>query len=109
MEHQDLDRRSLDIHRFLMRRLVAEPYRLSDLKDQWDFWLSLPHFSCSQLYIDAWLKAIEEGVDAVVRLATDESDFGQAIRQCSPVGVLWESPKERWEFLREWKKTHFIE
>ncbi len=103
MEHKDQDQRSLDIHRFLAARLQEEPHRLADLRAQWEYWLGLPHFSCSELYSNAWLTAIDKGVDAVVRLATDSSDFGQAVRQCSPMGVLWRSPKERWRFLREWK------
>lgn len=103
MEHQEQDRRSLAMHRFLMRRLQAEPHRLAELQAQWDYWLGLKNFSCSSLYVEAWQTAIKQGVDAVVCLATDETEWGQAIRQCSPVGVLWNSPKERWAFMRNWK------
>lgn len=102
MDHQDHDKRSLDIHRFLMCRLQEQPHRLADLQAQWDYWLGLKNFSCAPRYVEAWQTAIQQGVDAVVSLATDETDWGQAIRQCSPAGVLWGSPQERWKFMKQW-------
>jgi hypothetical protein len=103
MDHLQINQRSLAMHIFLMERLRKEPHRLSDLKDVWTSWLALPSFSCKKAYIDAWISAIEAGVNAVVTLAVSESDFHNTIRQCSPCGALWNDDQERLDFIRRWK------
>ena len=106
MNHTQINQRSLAMHIFLMNRLRKEPYRLSAIKDVWQRWLALPAFSCKAAYADAWIKAIEEGVDSVVVLATSESDFHNTLRQCSPCGVLWNDDQERLNFMRQWKAVN---
>ncbi|MDR1946267.1 MAG: hypothetical protein LBQ51_03775 [Desulfovibrio sp.] len=103
MDHSQINQRSLDMHIFLMKRLYNEPRRLSDLKNVWASWLALPSFSCKKAYAEAWMNAIESGVNAVVTLATSESDLHNTLRQCSPCGVLWKDDKERLDFIRQWK------
>jgi hypothetical protein len=41
-------------------------------------------------------------VEGIERLILDEGDNGQVLRSCSPFGVLWTSPVERWDYLRWW-------
>jgi hypothetical protein len=103
MDHIQLDQLSLAMHIFLMKRLRDEPKRLSALKNVWVRWLALPSFACKKTYVDAWMNAIEEGVEAVVTLATSESDFHNTLRQCSPCSVLWNGDQERLDFIRKWK------
>jgi hypothetical protein len=106
MDHIQINQRSLAMHIFLMERLRKEPHRLPALKNVWTRWLTLPLFSCKQDYIDAWMNAIDEGVEAVVKLATTESDFHNTVRQCSPCAVLWRDDQERLDFMRQWRKTN---
>jgi hypothetical protein len=106
MNHTQINQRSLAMHIFLMDRLCKEPHKLSELRNVWKNWLDLPNFSCKKAYADAWINAIEEGVDAVVTLATSESDFHNTLRQCSPCGVLWNNDQERLDFMRQWKTVN---
>jgi hypothetical protein len=103
MDHKLISQRSLAMHIYLMERLQNEPHRLSALKEVWMRWLALPTFSCAQEYSDAWIHAIDKGVDAVVTLATSESDFHDTLRQCTPCGILWKNDQERLAFMRQWK------
>ena len=98
-----------DEHLHLFPRLRENPARLMELRKQWDYWLALPGFSCNPAYSEAWLKAIDEGLEAVERLILDEGDNGQVLRSCSPFGVLWSSPVERWDYLRWWNKEKMPE
>jgi hypothetical protein len=106
MDHLQINQRSLAMHIFLMERLRKEPQKLSVLKDVWTRWLALPSFSCKKTYAEAWINAIEAGVNAVVALATSESDFHNTLRQCTPCGVLWKDEQERLDFMRQWKASN---
>jgi len=97
------------MHVYLFARLRDNPDRLLDLRATWNYWLSLPNFSCGKPYVDGWIKAIDEGLDAVEKLIRDEGDWGQVMRSCSPFGVLWNSPQERWEYIRWWKREKMPE
>ena len=77
MDHYLYDLRSFDEHVHLVPRLRENPARLNELRRQWEYWLALPSCSCALEYSEAWLKAIDEGMDAVERLVLDESDVGQ--------------------------------
>jgi len=109
MDHYLYDLRTYDEHIHLFARLRKNPARLLELRKQWEYWLALPGFSCAPAYSTAWLKAVDEGLDAVERLILDESDLGQVLRSCSPFGVLWEFPRERWDYLRWWKAVKMPE
>ena len=107
MHHYLQDLRSLDMHCMLAKRLRANPGLLPRLKAQFEHWDSLPHGSQMKAeYRQAWLTAIDGGVDAVHALVTEESDRGQVLRSCSPFGVLWASPGERLAFMRDWTTKH---
>jgi hypothetical protein len=107
MHHYLHDWRSLDIHRLLGERLKNNPGLLTRLKEQFALWDALPHGSQMKAeYRQAWLNAVDAGVDAVYALATEDSERGQVLRSCSPFGVLWASPGERLAFMRAWQKQY---
>jgi hypothetical protein len=106
MYHYLQDIRSLDMHRMLAQRLRENPDLIAKLQAQFDHWDSLPGTKMAANYRQAWLEAIDAGVEAVYRLATEDSDRGQVLRSCSPFAVLWDSSNERLTFLKDWQKEH---
>jgi len=53
-------------------------------------------------YLDAWQHVMDQGVDACLLLAAEESEWGNAMRQASPLACLL-SNQERFAFLKQWK------
>lgn len=105
MDHRLHDRLSLSMARYLCERLAGQPELLQKVRDHLAY-LETLELQCRAEYRQAWIDAVNSGVEAVIALATEESDWGQAIRSCSPLGPLWESPRERLTFITEWKKKH---
>ena len=91
--------------RFLCRRLAGQPELLETVGNHLAY-LSTRECQCNPAYRSAWVEAVNAGVPAVIALAVEESDWGQAVRSCSPLGPLWESPRERIHFITAWKKEH---
>ena len=65
-------------------------------------WLAKPDMQDMAYWLE-WQKNIEQGIEAVIGLALESTERGQVMRSCSPFGVLWRSPTERWEFIEIWR------
>lgn len=100
MRHQDLDRRSLELHRLVAEKLRRDPALLERAAAILARWRKnappqrVPYFGERQ-------QLIEAGVEACLAVATEESERATALRQCSPLSCLLE-PDERLRFLAEW-------
>lgn len=98
--HQNLDKRSLALHCLVAEKIRRDPSLFEKPKEvikRWSLIVS-PH---SQPYLREWEKLLDQGMDACLAVATEDSERAAALRQSSPfVGIL--SNAERQAFFREW-------
>ena len=102
--HDELDARSFAMHRLITQKIERDPSLMQIPASNLTRW---QHDVCanSQAYISAWQALLRQGLQASLRVATEDSEYARAMRQCSPfAGVL--TPAERWQFLRDWKAQH---
>lgn len=100
--HQQIDQRSLAMHRLIARKLRSDPKLLSKARTTLTRWRRMGDES-TRSYDDEWARALDEGLDATLRIALGRSQRAAALRQCSPfAGIL--TPRERAAFLRAWKQ-----
>lgn len=101
--HREIDRRSLELHRLVARKIEREPALLQQARDNLQRWRGLVA-PASLPYLDQWEALLRRGPAACLAMATEDSERGAALRQNSPfAGVL--SDRERFAFLRRWKET----
>ena len=95
----DIDARSLALHRAAARRLREDPARFERVKATLQRW----HHQvdpASRPLLQAWQALVDQGLEACLAMAEEESQRAQTLRQASPLaGVL--EPKERFRVLRE--------
>ena len=100
--HQQIDDRSLAMHRLIAKKLRRDPELLSKAKATLARWRRKGDES-TRAYDDEWVRALDAGLDATLRIALGRSQRATALRQCSPfAGIL--TPQERSAFLRAWKQ-----
>lgn len=99
--HQELDERSLAMHRLIADKIRQNPMLLDKVKNTLSRWRSM---LCpgTQPYLAEWEALVHQGVDACLSVATEDSQRATALRQSSPfAGIL--TNKERFDFLKSWK------
>jgi hypothetical protein len=102
--HQEIDARSLELHRLYAQRIRENPQLFSVVQDNIAFLLKRVAPG-GRGYILEWQKAAEEGLEPCLRLAVADTERSTALRQSSPfAGVI--SQEERLNFLRHWKAAH---
>jgi hypothetical protein len=104
MTHQEIDARSLALHRLVADKLRRDPALLRIAKDNLVRWRerATPN---DLVYLREWERILEAGLDPALAVATEDSEHASALRQSSPfAGVL--SPSERAAFLKDWKLGH---
>lgn len=102
--HDELDARSFEMHRLIAQKIERDPLLLQIAASNLTRWQQSISTN-SQPYILAWQALLAQGLAACLAVATEDSERGTAMRQCSPfAGVL--TPRERWQFLRDWKAQH---
>jgi hypothetical protein len=102
--HQEIDARSLAMHRLVAEKLRRDPCLLDRANRTLARWRATASPS-SQPYLEEWERILRGGLDATIAVLLDDSERATALRQCSPfAGVL--SSRERFSFLREWKAAH---
>jgi hypothetical protein len=102
--HRDLDARSLAMHRLIAEKLRRDPGLLAHAQATLERWRARGDPS-TRVYDDEWARALRAGLTATLRLMLDESEHGDALRQCSPLACIL-TAGERFEFLRAWKASH---
>ncbi len=102
--HQEIDARSRMLHRIVAQKLRQDPALFEVARAtlaRWRTSVGAP----SQPYLLQWENLVEEGLDACLAVAVEESQRADALRQCSPFsGILTNS--ERFSFLKTWKHDH---
>lgn len=97
------DRRSLAMHRLIAGRLRAAPGLLAVARTNIARWRGRNSFP--QPYLDDWERILDAGLDEVLRLIESETEEAARLRSSTPfAGIL--TPRERWEFLREWNEAN---
>lgn len=104
-QHRQHDAISFDLHKEMCRRLAAQPELLDKLAKRNARILKKQGRYSARIYIEAWQEAIKKGVDAVISLALEKSEWGQVMRSCSPFAVIVDQ-EWRLKFLREWQKKY---
>jgi len=98
--HQQIDQRSLALH-----RLVADKVRLDDrLLDQARATLARWYGGASPrsfVYLNEWQRLFDLGTEACLVAATEDSEHAAALRQSSPLSCLLTN-QERFAFLKQW-------
>lgn len=101
--HQEIDRRSLELHRAVAEKIRKEPTLLRIAQDNLDRW-ERRGASHSQPYLEEWRRILNSGTEVVLLTIVDPSARATALRQSSPFsGVL--TPRERSRILAAWSQT----
>lgn len=104
MTHQEIDARSLALHRVVAQKLRRDPTFLRIAKANLARWRTGATPNDLQ-YLTEWERLLEAGLDAALAVATEDSERASALRQSSPfAGIL--TPSERTAFLKAWKVLH---
>jgi hypothetical protein len=102
--HQEIDERSLALHRLVAARVEQDPALFVKAKGTLARWRNSVSAS-SQPWLDEWERLMNRGVEACFAVALEDSQRAAALRQSSPFsGVL--SNRERFAFLRDWRRDH---
>lgn len=102
--HQEIDARSLAMHRLVAQKLRNEPERFECVRENLRRWDSVAT-PRARPYLKAWEALARQGMEACLEMAVEDSGQGRAMRQSSPfAGVL--TNRERFAFLREWEDRH---
>ena len=102
--HQEIDARSLAMHRVVADKLQRDPGLLDQAMRTLERWRATASPGV-QPYLEEWERILGRGLGVTVEVLLDGSERATALRQCSPfAGVL--SSRERFSFLREWKAAH---
>ena len=90
--HQEIDARSLAMHRLIAEKVRGEPALLEAARATLARWRSIGDAS-TRAYDEQWERALSEGLEATPRVALEDSERGDAMRQCSPFpGILTPRP-----------------
>jgi hypothetical protein len=103
--HQEIDARSLELHRLIAAKVRREPELLDRARLTLQRWRDPGNPSRADPYLAEWERLMAQGLEQVLATAIEESERAAALRQCSPFsGIL--SPAERFAFLKTWTATH---
>lgn len=99
--HTNIDKRTLAMHQLAVAKIRANPILFNRIPKTLTRWQSLvcPR---SLTYLAEWQRLIDMGIDQVLRVAVEDSEYATALRQSSPFcGIL--THQERTDFLRSWQ------
>jgi len=104
LTHQEVDVRSLSLHRLVSAKVRNNPALLDNVRETLNRWRVLVD-AASQPYLRQWEAAMDQGMEACLSLCEEDSPRASALRQCSPFGSVL-SAKERFLFLKSWRADH---
>lgn len=102
MDHQDIDKRSLEMHRMVCDMIRENPALLEKA------WSNIAkkiqrcgYDSHEGWYIREWEKILSMPLEDCLKTVLDETEYGNQIRQATPfAGII---PQDvRHDFLKEW-------
>lgn len=102
--HQDIEERSLAMHRLIAEKLRHEPALFDKAKVTLARWRTTVSAS-SQPYLEEWESLMKQGMDACLAVAVEDSERAKALRQSPPfAGIL--NDQERFAFLKTWQRRN---
>ena len=100
--HQQIDARTLALHREVAAKLRSDRALFERAQATLRRWRSTVSPS-SQPYLIEWERLMDQGLEATLAVALEDSERAAALRQSSPfTGVL--TPQERFAFLKAWNQ-----
>ena len=103
--HQEIDARSLELHRLIAAKVRREPALLDRVRLTLQRWRDPANPSRAEPYLAEWERLMANGPEQLLAAAVEDSERAAALRQCSPfAGIL--SPTERFAFLKDWAARH---
>lgn len=98
--HQWLDQRSLALHQLIAEKIRRDPALFENVEKTLNRWRTIVCAN-SQPYLKEWEQIVNQGIDACLAFAVEDSEHANAMRQASPFsGIL--TNEERWEFFLDW-------
>lgn len=98
--HQELDARSLALHCLIAEKIRQDPTLFDRAKATLARWRTTV-CEGSQPYLEEWENLMNQGIEACLAVAVEDSERAAALRQSSPFcGIL--SEQERLAFLKAW-------
>ncbi len=105
--HQEIDERSLAMHRLVTEKIRNDPALFDKAKMTIARWRTTVCAN-SQPYLEEWEKLMNQGMEACLIVAVEDSERARALRQSSPfAGIL--SNEERLTFLKTWQRRNINE
>ena len=103
--HQEIDARSLELHRLIAAKVRRDPALLDRVRLTLRRWRDPGDPSRSDRYLAEWERLLSQGPETMLAVAVEDSERAAALRQCSPfAGIL--TPAERFAFLKAWGARH---
>lgn len=102
--HQEIDARSLALHRLVASTIRRDPGRFEGAKATLARWRTEVCAS-SQPYLAEWERLMNQGMEACLDFAGEDSEWATAMRQSSPLACVLTN-QERFAFLKKWNQDH---
>lgn len=100
---RELDRKSLELHRLAVQKIKADPALFCRVQETLTRFMAKAGAMPSR-YLMEWQAILDQGMDAALPVAVEDSERAQVLRSTSPfAGVLDE--EERLAFLAAWKSS----
>jgi hypothetical protein len=82
--HQEIDARSLELHRLIAAKVRREPELLDRVRLTLQRWRDPGNPSRAEPYLAEWEQLMAQGLEPVLATAIEEPERAAAPRQCSP-------------------------
>ena len=100
--HEVIDKKNLAMHRLVAEKIRRDPRLLETVRAILVRWRTTTS-AASLPYLDQWSTLLDQGLEAALSVATEDSEKATALRQASPFpGIL--TNEERLKFLSDWKR-----
>ena len=101
--HQEIDARSLALHRMVAAKIRRDPRLFENVKGTLARWRASV-CSASQPYLEEWDHLVSLGIEACLSIAEEDSPHATALRQSSPFSAVL-THRERFAFLKTWSRA----
>lgn len=105
LQHSDLDRRSLAMHRLAVQKLEREPALLERARAILARWREAASARTAP-DLDEWQRLLDtDGGRGVLAVALEDTERAAQLRQSSPLACLLTS-QERFAIIKQWRNSH---
>ena len=102
--HQEIDQRTLAMHRLVAEKIRQDPALFDKATVTLARWRKTVCAS-SQPYLHEWERLMNQGMEACLAVAVEDSEHATALRQSSPFAGLL-THQDRFAFLKAWSLNH---